>query len=144
MCPTKRSYTLRNLFEILLNQPEIRLYLPSFDWFGTANGHCPFAVPNQSENGEYNLISVWFNKILKKFLHVWVTFSSPCRALKNKIKLFQQNFFRGNRKLDQTKWIRRNGYFGNFGNCVFQWLTGTPVAVRCDASFWSNQVKLFQ
>ena len=24
--------------------------------------------PNQSENGKYNLISVWFNKILKEFL----------------------------------------------------------------------------
>ena len=33
------------------------------DWFGTANGRCPFAVPNQSVHGEYNLISVWFNKI---------------------------------------------------------------------------------
>ena len=31
--------------------------------FGTDNGHCSFAVPNQSENGKYNLISVWFNKI---------------------------------------------------------------------------------
>ena len=34
------------------------------------NGHCPFAVPNQSENGKYNLISVWFNKIPKIFLCV--------------------------------------------------------------------------
>ena len=28
-------YKQRNLFEILLNQPEIRLYLPFSDWFGT-------------------------------------------------------------------------------------------------------------
>ena len=27
--------------------------------------------PNQSENGKYNLISVWFNKILKGFLCVY-------------------------------------------------------------------------
>ena len=25
---------------------------------GTVNGHCPFAVTNQSENSKYNLISV--------------------------------------------------------------------------------------
>ena len=45
------EYTQRNLFEILLNQTETRSYLPFFDRFGTANGHCPFAVPNKSENG---------------------------------------------------------------------------------------------
>ena len=26
---------LRNIFKILLNQPEIRLYLPFFDWYGS-------------------------------------------------------------------------------------------------------------
>ena len=30
-------------------------------WY--TNGLRPFAVPNQSENGKYNLISGWFNKI---------------------------------------------------------------------------------
>ena len=34
------------------------------------NGECPFAVPNQPENGKYNLISVRFNKISKRFLCV--------------------------------------------------------------------------
>ena len=38
--------------------------------FGTANGRCPFAVPNLSENSLYNLISVWFNKNWKIFLCV--------------------------------------------------------------------------
>ena len=28
------------------------------DHLRTANGHCPFAVPNQSENGKHNLILV--------------------------------------------------------------------------------------
>ena len=46
------------------------MYLPCTDWFGTANGRCSFAVTNQSENGKYNLISVWFNKISKRFLCV--------------------------------------------------------------------------
>ena len=35
--------TQRNLFEIYLNQTEIRLYLPFSDWFGTANGR-PFGT----------------------------------------------------------------------------------------------------
>ena len=39
------QYTQGNLFEILLNETEIRLYLLFFDWFGTANER-PFAVPN--------------------------------------------------------------------------------------------------
>ena len=58
----------RNIFAILLYQTEIRLYLPCTDWFETENGQCPFAVPNQSENGKYNIISVWFNKIPKQIL----------------------------------------------------------------------------
>ena len=33
-------------------------------------------VPNQSKDGKYNLISVWFNKIWKTFLCVQVTVSS--------------------------------------------------------------------
>ena len=60
-------YTRRNLFEILLNQTEVRFYLPISDWFVTANGR-PFAVPNQSVHDKYNLISVWFNNISKRFL----------------------------------------------------------------------------
>ena len=73
------SYTEINIFEILLNQTEIRLYLPLSDWLGTKrnirifhspidlepNGR-PFAVTNQSENGKYKLISVWFDEIPKK------------------------------------------------------------------------------
>ena len=30
-----RNYCIQNLFEILINQTEIRLYLPCTDWFGT-------------------------------------------------------------------------------------------------------------
>ena len=44
----KQLYVQRYVFEILLNQTKIRLYLPFFDWFVTADGHCPLAVPNQS------------------------------------------------------------------------------------------------
>ena len=61
----------RNLFEILLHETEIRLYLPFSDWFLKANRHGPFAVPNQLENVEYNLISVWFSKISKRGLRMF-------------------------------------------------------------------------
>ena len=63
------AYTQRNLSEILVNQTEIRLYLPFPNWFGTANRR-PFAVQNQSVHGKYNLISIWFNNISERFLCV--------------------------------------------------------------------------
>ena len=37
-CREPDSYTQRNIFEILFNQTETRLYLPFSDWFGRANG----------------------------------------------------------------------------------------------------------
>ena len=40
----------------------------------------PFAVPNQSENSKYNLISVWSNKYSKKFL-----FSSKLNCFRRQI-----------------------------------------------------------
>ena len=67
----KCLYTQRNVFEIVLNQPEIRLYLPFSDWLRTENERVHL-VPNQSENGKHNLISGWFNEISKRFLCVKV------------------------------------------------------------------------
>ena len=52
--------------EILLNQPEIRLYLPFPDWFETQTD-VSICVRNQSENGKYNLNSGWLKKISKRF-----------------------------------------------------------------------------
>ena len=72
------QYSQRNLFGILLDLTEIRLYLPCTDWFGTANGHCPFAVPNWSVHGKYNLITVWFNRILKIFPCMYVYAHELC------------------------------------------------------------------
>ena len=60
-------YTRRNLFGISSNQTQIRLYLPFSDWFGTTTGHCPFAVPNHSKNGKYNLISVYLIRFRNNF-----------------------------------------------------------------------------
>ena len=44
------------IFRLIWNQTDVRL------------------VPNQLENGTYNLITVWFNKILERFVCVWVSF----------------------------------------------------------------------
>ena len=68
---SSREHTAKYFLEILLNQTVIRLYLPFTDWFETVNGRCSFGVPNQSENGEYNLILVWFNDISKRFLSLY-------------------------------------------------------------------------
>ena len=63
--------THREIFKTLLNQTEIRLYLPCTDLFGTANEQRPFAVSNQSQNNKDNLISVRFNKISRKKNSLW-------------------------------------------------------------------------
>jgi len=47
-----RNRIVFTIFRLISNQTDIRL------------------VPNQSENGKYNLISGWFNKISKIFLRV--------------------------------------------------------------------------
>ena len=76
------SCSPRNFSKVLLNQPEIRLYLPYSDWFGTQT----YAVrldPNQSENGKYNLISGWFNKTLEQFLYVHTLKNFPSKNLTN-------------------------------------------------------------
>ena len=60
-------------------------------------GQCPFVVLNQSENGKYNLISVWFNKISKRFLSVHVSLrtdilSNACDTQSNWIALYLRNW----------------------------------------------------
>ena len=62
---TEKSF--RNVFKSNRNQIVFTIFL---DWFGTASGHSPFFVPNQSENGKYNLILVRLNTISKRFLCV--------------------------------------------------------------------------
>ena len=69
-------HTQRNIFEIFVKPHRnhivitiLRLISFLVDPF-SANRHCPFAVPNQSENGKYYLISVLFNQIWKIFLCV--------------------------------------------------------------------------
>ena len=72
------TWTQRNLFEIYLNQTETRLYLACNDWFRTKRT-CPFDIPSQLVHGKYNLISVWYDKIWKRFLCVWLLHASKLR-----------------------------------------------------------------
>ena len=89
-------YTQKNTFKILLNQPEIRLYLPFSDWFGTKR--TSFWCLNQSENGKYNMISGWFNKILKRFFCVYGT-SSPSETFSEHHYTMVPLYYRASLKL---------------------------------------------
>jgi len=59
--PSKQSYTQRNLFEILLNQTEIRLYSPFSDWFGTKRISVWFQINRKIVN------TIWFQFDLTRF-----------------------------------------------------------------------------
>ena len=50
--------------QILLNQTEIRLYLPLSDWLGTKRTSVWFQINRKMVN------TSWFNKVLKRFLCV--------------------------------------------------------------------------
>ena len=55
------KYTHRNLFQILLNQPEIRLYLPFSDWFGSKRMSVWFQFNRKNVN------TIWFRVDLIRF-----------------------------------------------------------------------------
>ena len=59
---SNRNQIVFTIFRLISSQTDVRL------------------VPNQSENGNYNLISVWFNKILKRFLCVWGGFGGAIQS----------------------------------------------------------------
>ena len=50
----KDMYTQRSLFGILLNKPEIRLYLPFFDWIGTQRRFVWYQINRKIVN------TIWF------------------------------------------------------------------------------------
>ena len=54
-------YTRRNLFEILLNQREIKLQLPFSDWFGTKRTSVWFQINRKMVN------TIWFQFDLIRF-----------------------------------------------------------------------------
>jgi len=56
-----RLITQRNLFEILLNQTEIRLYSPFSDWFGTKRISVWFQINRKIVN------TIWFQFDLTRF-----------------------------------------------------------------------------
>ena len=88
-------YARRNLFLILLNEIEIKLYLTISNWFRTKRISVWFQIARcykiHSENGKYNLISVIFNKIKKRFFCpykvIW-RFQEICRNSLNTWYLF--------------------------------------------------------
>ena len=61
---SKISCSRRNLFEILLNQTEIRLNLPFPDWFGTKRTSVWFQISRKVVN------TIWFPFDLTRFLCV--------------------------------------------------------------------------
>ena len=58
---TEIQHTQRNLFEIWLNQTEIRLYLSFFDWFGTKQTSVWF------QNNRKIVNTIWFRFNLIRF-----------------------------------------------------------------------------
>ena len=58
-----QSYTPRNIFEILLNRPEIRLYLPCTDWFGFKRTSVWIQIYQKMVNTIwYRVDFIWFQK----------------------------------------------------------------------------------
>ena len=55
------AYTLTNRFETLLNQPEIRLYVPFSDWFEAKRSSVWFQINRKKVN------SIWFQVDLIRF-----------------------------------------------------------------------------
>ena len=84
-----KIYIRKITTKIIRNWCLLPLYLPFSDWFGTQTD-VSACVPNQLENGEYNLISVLFNKNSKRFLCVC---SSDWLLSKRNLKLIKNKFF---------------------------------------------------
>ena len=60
------TYTQRYLFELLLNQTDIRLYSSFSNWFGTRRTSVWFKINRKMLNTIW--FPEWFNKISKRFL----------------------------------------------------------------------------
>ena len=60
--------TQRNIFQILLNQTEIRLYLPFSDWYGTKRTSVWFQINLKMVN------TIWFKVDFEK-IFLWVAMS---------------------------------------------------------------------
>ena len=67
--PTQNLYT-EKYFQNLIKSTRNQIVFTIFRLIRIQTDDC--LVPNQSDNGKYNLISVWFNKDWKKFLSVYV------------------------------------------------------------------------
>ena len=73
-------YTQRNLFEILLNQTKIRLYLPYIDWFRTKRTSLWFQINQEMVN------TIWFRFdliIFRKDLQIFGKDLAVCDGPRN-------------------------------------------------------------
>ena len=95
------QHTQWNLFRILLNQTEIRLYIPCTDWFGTKLPAVWFQI--NRENGKYNLISVALQKLVG-IDWFWLISCCPCQNIKVVILIYLQLLYKI--KLSGSKQIR--------------------------------------
>ena len=64
-------YTQRNIFKILSNQPEIRLYLPFSDWFGIKRTSVWFKINRKMTN------TIWFRVDLIRHSNWWNFYKDP-------------------------------------------------------------------
>ena len=65
--------SLRNVLQIALNRTEIKSYSPCTDWFGTANGRCPFVIRINRKM----VCIIWFRFDLLRFQKYF----SVCRCV---------------------------------------------------------------
>ena len=73
-------FSRRTHRDILLSQPEIRLYLPFSDWFGTRNRR-PFGVQNQSTIW-YQFELIWHQKNVPVYCKDYSREISPAGVLR--------------------------------------------------------------
>ena len=90
------SYTQKNLFEILLNQPEIRLCLPFSNWFGSKPTSILIKINRKMVNTN------WFRVDLIRF---WKEFS-VCMNLKECLTYYYNLDFSGEN--NQLKRVGQN------------------------------------
>ena len=81
--PLQRANTQRNIFKILLNQPEIRLYLPFSDWFGTKRTSVWLKINGKMINTiwfQVDLIRFWKCFSVCRYVYLWMKVARPLVA----------------------------------------------------------------
>ena len=119
---TEKSY--RSLIKSNPNQ----IVLTIFRLIWNSKRTRSFAVPNQSENGKYNVISVWFNKISKKMSLCALAFFVSSRPQGSRL-LEYQGLESGPLKRLSTTLLWCTGSF--MGNYNWAYTRGTSLSGGC-------------